>query len=80
MASTIIPHGCQFHADTFQQCVTIHTCIVVNSYIKEQQKETNPKQIEAAFVVCCLNHFVLDFGTYFVLPFDINASIWRGGV
>ena len=38
-SSAIIPHGCQFHADTFQQCVTIHTCIVVNSYKSNKKKQ-----------------------------------------
>ena len=39
LSSAIIPHGCQFHADTFQQCVTIHTCIVVNSYKSNKKKQ-----------------------------------------
>ena len=68
MASTIIPHGCQFHADTFQQCVTIHTCIVINSYIKEQQKETNPKQIVHSCICSLFESFCFGFWDLFCPP------------
>ena len=53
-SSAIIPHGCQFHADTFQQCVTIHTCIVVNSY---KSKKRNKSQTNCSCICSLFESF-----------------------